>query len=130
MTANARRIELAWRIVAAAGLVLLAALSLTPDPVALSDAPHADKLQHVGAYAGLAWWLAQLEDGQLTQRRTAAMLMLLGVLLEAAQLWIAHRQLSFGDILANGVGVAIGTAVAPPRTRNVLAWLCTRVGDA
>jgi VanZ family protein len=129
MTANARRLEFAWRVVAAAGLVLLAALSLTPDPIALSDAPHVDKLQHLAAYAVLTWWLAQLEDAQLTRRRAAATLMLLGVLLELAQLGIATRELSFGDILANGAGVAIGTAVAPPRTRNVLAWLRTRVGD-
>jgi len=120
---NARALDLAWRIAAAAGLVLLAWLSLTPDPVTLAELPQVDKLQHFAAYAALTLWLAQLDERGSALRERAFALVLLGIAFELAQLSIDHREFSLADIAANVLGVAAGAWLAPPRTPNLLARL-------
>ena len=118
-------VDFAWRAIAALGVCALVWLSLTPDPLTLADLDDFEKLQHVAAYAVLAWWIGQLDDGRRV-RDAAATLLLLGVLLEIAQLGVERREFSSADIAANAIGIAIGSFLAPPRGPRVLATIRAR----
>jgi VanZ family protein len=72
-----------------------------------------DKLEHCAAYAVLAFLPCVYE-----RRRVVAMLLTLaaaiGVLLEFGQLFSPARSFDVYDMLADGIGVMIGAAVAVP----------------
>ena len=79
-----------------------------------------DKIQHFGAYAALALLcMLALERG----RRVAAALsmILLGVLLEAAQHYAPGRTPDLGDALANTLGAFAGMALGYVLTRQASA---------
>ncbi len=93
------------------GLLAVIALSVIPQG-AIPDIGVSDKLGHIAAYAALA--LA----GGIAYRRPrplfmmAAGLLLLGAGLELVQALLPGRFASGYDVLANMVGIALGSAVA------------------
>ena len=79
-----------------------------------------DKIQHIGAYAVLAvLWMLAFEGW----RRVAAALsmILLGVLLEAAQHYAPGRTPDLSDAVANALGVLAGMALGFVLTRQASA---------
>lgn len=91
------------------GLVLVAftALALLPQPVALPDAPFADKWAHLAAYLVLAF----LVDASWPERgfdlpKWGALLGY-GIVIELLQSQIPSRMFSVGDIAANLAGIAL-----------------------
>ncbi|WP_179958226.1 VanZ family protein [Chitinimonas arctica] len=82
--------------------------SLMPGPP-VPDVENGDKLMHLGGYAALAacWSLA------LTGRRGYVLLgsMLFGVLIECLQGLTPYRSFDMMDMLANGCGALLGTAL-------------------
>ncbi len=93
------------------------ALALWPAPE-LSEPwfPHADKVQHGVAFAGLVG-LGCL--GQLRPLvRLCAGLLLLGAAIEVAQSFTATRSAEWADLLADAIGIAIGSLAAAVAQRR------------
>ena len=102
-----------WIAVWALGLALCVALSLGPPvPGAAPLFPHADKLNHALAYAALAWWAMGCFATPAGRRRALLALLVLGAAMEWAQgAFTADRQREGLDLVANAIGVGLGTAL-------------------
>lgn len=89
------------------------ALSLLPPvPGPPPPIPHVDKLGHALAYALLAWWAMGCFASTDGRRRALLGLLALGAALEWAQgEMTADRQRDGLDMLANALGVGLGTAL-------------------
>lgn len=106
------------RVLWAAGGVALAGLigwgSLTPAPD-LASPGYSDKLVHLLAYTVLAGWWALGWRGAFWA--LALTVFGYGALLEALQALGGIRTGSWGDLAANGAGVAAGVFAASPLRR-------------
>lgn len=105
---------MSWRIaVWALGIALCVALSLGPPvPGAVPPFPHADKVNHAVAYALLAWWAMGCFATMAARRRALLALLVLGAALEWAQGALTADRMRDGlDLLANALGVGLGTAL-------------------
>ena len=97
-----------------AGWVLIVgaiAASLWPDAHTLRAMHLDDKVAHVGAYFVLMTWFA----GIYAPRRyplVAVLLLLLGAMLELLQAQLSHRVAEPADLVADGIGIALGCAAA------------------
>ena len=106
------RLHLSW-LWLGLGLVLVATvwfLSLTPKPPSI-DVQQGDKVGHLLAYASLMLWFGWLYPRPMLWR-VALLFLLQGVLLELLQGLSGYRYADGYDMLANGLGVAIGWALA------------------
>jgi VanZ family protein len=95
-------------------------LSLTPHPPKPLDVPLADKLEHAMGYAVLAWWFFQLFPRE-RRWHIAVALFLLGVAIEIAQAFTPTRNFELADMVADGVGVAVGGVLMRTPLRGALA---------
>ena len=100
-------------------LITIVVLSLLP----ASELPGGifnfwDKAQHAMAYAVLAVLAVRAYPGQ-PRLRTSTGLLLLGAVLELAQAASGLRYGEWSDLLANGLGIALGMALVQwlPRLR-------------
>ncbi|MCS6787525.1 MAG: VanZ family protein [Thiobacillaceae bacterium] len=110
-----------WWLTGGCMVLAVVYFSLIPSPPE-ADLPHWDKLNHLAAYAGLAWWFAQLG---LARTPVALALLALGGAVELAQGLIPSRQAGLADMGANVLGVGLGLALAA-RLPNALLWLEAR----
>lgn len=112
----------AWRTLwLATGWALVVAvtyLSLTPKPPPVGVQLW-DKASHAMAYFTLMYWFAQAYPRRLP---VALWVLALGATLEVAQGLTGYREASLLDMLANGLGVALGW-LAAHRLPNALARL-------
>ncbi|MEO6408014.1 MAG: VanZ family protein [Burkholderiaceae bacterium] len=100
-----------WRITLLVLVLVVGYLALTPKPPPGIDLGW-DKLNHACAFAAMA---ASACFGQRSARgRPVAMLALLayGGLIEIAQTFVPGRNGEWADLLADAVGIAVGTALA------------------
>jgi VanZ family protein len=86
-------------------------LSLTPSPPKV-DFEQSDKVGHFLAYGGLMFWFSQLYFERKVRLAYAAGFAAMGVALEFIQGWTGYRSFELYDMLADGVGVALGWAAA------------------
>lgn len=103
-----RAVSWGGRMGLAIGGVGVMVLSLTP---AASLPPYPDlwdKAQHFLAYGALGLCGAIGFPDRRTALRVGAGLVLLGAGLEVGQLFVAGREGSLADVLANGLGAAMG----------------------
>jgi VanZ family protein len=114
-----RTLRLAWWAVGWFGVGLVIYLSLMHGPPELR-VPEGDKIQHMAAYAVLTLWFAQLSANPRHRLATAMALIGLGVALEFVQRTTDYREFSYGDMLADALGVMLGGWLAPPRMPNLL----------
>ena len=116
----------AWLAVWVFGWGLCLVLSLGPPvPGAAPLFPHADKLNHAVAYAALAWWAMGCFASTTGRRRALLALLVLGAAMEWAQgAFTVDRQRDGLDLVANAVGVGLGTALG--LALNLPAWLEAR----
>lgn len=106
------------------GLLIVVALSLIPQDAV--PAPRIwDKASHVMAYAALAATGGVGYRGLRSLFLVGLALLLLGAALELAQSLLPDRISSFQDILANAIGIALGSLLAG--TANAL-WPEPRPG--
>ena len=117
----------AWLSLWGLGWALCVALSLGPPvPGAVPLFPHADKLNHALAYAALAWWAMGCFATTSGRRRALLALLVLGAAMEWAQgAFTVDRQRDGLDLVANTVGVGLGTALG--LALNLPAWLEARL---
>lgn len=101
------RLELArlWYSLAALMLLVVAAASLLPAP----DVGVSDKLSHVITYLVLACWFSLLAVNRAALCWTALGLLAYGMLMELLQGMTSYRYAEWGDVLANGAGVVLGS---------------------
>lgn len=106
-----------WRLLALL-LVVIAWLAFTPAPPDTLDTGW-DKVNHALAFAALAW-VAELAAWPRRGHRWRIALGLLawGVLIELVQGQLPTRSAEWGDVLADGVGIAIGLLLALPCLRG------------
>jgi hypothetical protein len=116
----------AWLALWALGWIVCVVLSLGPAvPGAVPLFPHADKLNHAMAYAALAWWAMGCFATTAGRRRALLSLLVLGAAMEWAQgAFTVDRQRDGLDLVANAVGVGLGTALG--LVLNLPAWLQAR----
>jgi hypothetical protein len=116
----------AWLALWAVGWIVCVVLSLGPAvPGAVPLFPHADKLNHALAYAALAWWAMGCFASTAGRRRALLSLLMLGAAMEWAQgAFTVDRQRDGLDLVANAVGVGLGTALG--LALNLPAWLEAR----
>lgn len=116
----------AWLALWALGWIACVVLSLGPPvPGAALLFPHADKLNHALAYAALAWWAMGCFATTAGRRRALLSLLVLGAAMEWAQgALTSDRQRDGLDLVANAVGVGLGTALG--LALNLPAWLEAR----
>ena len=103
-----RRLHLAigWALI---GAILW--LSLTPQPPQV-DFEHSDKVGHFLAYGGLMFWFCQLYRASRTRLAYALAFIAMGVAIEFVQGWSGYRSFEVNDMVADGIGVLLGWAVA------------------
>ncbi len=105
------------RVIWMVSLLAVIAGSLLPDnspPIQLLGLLHlGDKVLHFAAYALLAF-LPALHEPWQNIAGVAALLVLLGVLLEFGQLLSPGRSFEMGDMMADGTGVCMGLLAGWP----------------
>lgn len=101
------RWHLHWLTAGWVMLVVVVMLSLAPGLVQRASIAHLDKLEHALAYLLLMGWFGGLARPAL-HRWIALALLALGATVEALQGASGWRQAEALDLLADGVGVAIG----------------------
>lgn len=109
-------LPIGWFI--AATMLVLSLLPSPPGPVGLLT----DKQLHALAFACLTLWFA----GIYLRRRygfLALAMIAFGVLIEVAQMGVSRRVSEWGDILADGVGIAIGLLLAVAGLDRWCQWL-------
>ncbi|HEY7238608.1 MAG TPA: VanZ family protein [Burkholderiales bacterium] len=100
-----------WLAVGWAMVAAIVWLSLTPSPPKV-DFEQSDKVGHFLAYGGVMFWFAQLYVERKARLGYAAGFVAMGVSLEFIQGWTGYRDFELYDMLADGVGVALGWAAA------------------
>ncbi|MGY6215906.1 VanZ family protein [Methylolobus aquaticus] len=113
-----------WQGVGWVMVVVVMWLSLTPHPPQPPSLLAWDKAQHLTAYAGLMFWFRQ---AFAPHWRWPAFLLGLGITIELLQGFTGARVADLFDIVANGLGVAIGLILAQSPLGRMLAavdsWL-------
>lgn len=108
-----------WHALGAGLIVAIFYLSLTSLQVSI-PVESGDKIGHIAAYAVLMLWYGQLCGG-FTRRLVLALTFVgMGVAIEFLQRETGYRMFEVADMAADGVGVAVGWVLAPPRLPNVL----------
>lgn len=116
-----------WLAVWAFGWLLCIVLSLIQPPDLGIEVRDGDKIGHLLAYATLSAWSVFLFVSARARWTSALGLVLLGLLLEAAQgMLTEHRLMDARDALANTLGVMLGQCIAWMPARGFLQWLETR----
>lgn len=102
--------------------MVIVVLSLLPGSK-LPDVQVWDKAEHALAYIALAGWFS----GVLLRRHyvfLALGLIVMGILVEIAQGTMAlGRTADFEDVIANGIGVVIGVAIATLGLGRWMLWV-------
>lgn len=109
------------------GFVLLVAyLSLTPDPIDLGQ-PEGLKIDHIVAFGWLMIWFGQIYRTMGRRLLLAAAFCALGVALEYLQGMTGYRVFAYSDMLFNATGAALGLAMTYTPLQNCLRALETKL---
>jgi VanZ family protein len=95
-------------------------LSLIPVEVDLSEGR--DKVAHFIAYGSMTFWFAMLFPGWRRQVGVALAFAAMGVAIEYLQRMTGYRTFEVADMAANGIGAALGWALALTPLGNALDW--------
>lgn len=109
-----------WRALAWVLVLVTVVLSLLPEPPTLPDILGWDKALHTLAYLVLMWWFRAVYGSHW---RWPLFLLGLGVGLELLQGLSGIRTPDFHDVIADGLGILIGTALARTPLGRALVWL-------
>ncbi|MEE9320867.1 MAG: VanZ family protein [Granulosicoccus sp.] len=82
-----------------------------------------DKVLHLGVYASLMGWFAQIFRHDLTRLLLVVGLVLMGIGMEFLQSMVPSRQFEVLDMIANTSGVVLAWALAYTWVGNVLPWM-------
>jgi VanZ family protein len=81
-----------------------------------------DKVAHFVAYGSMAFWFAMLFQGRARQAAIAIAFAAMGVGIEFLQGMTDYRSFDPADMIANGIGAALGWGLAQTPLGNALGW--------
>ena len=113
----------AWYLLGALMLLLVAVASLMPAP----QVGVGDKVSHLVTYAVLGAWFGLLASNRLILGWTVVGLLGYGILLELLQGTTSYRFAEWADVVANGGGILIGTALCFTPLKRLLAYVDQRL---
>jgi VanZ family protein len=96
-------------------------LSLIPLNVDLEEGR--DKVAHFVAYGSMVFWFSLLFEGRVRQLAIAIAFATMGVSIEFLQGMTDYRTFDVADMMANGIGAAIGWGLAQTPLGNALDWV-------
>jgi VanZ family protein len=96
-------------------------LSLIPLNVDLEEGR--DKVAHFIAYGSMTFWFALLFKGRIRQLAIAIVFAAMGVAIEYLQRMTGYRTFDVADMIANGIGAALGWGLAQTPLGNALGWV-------
>ena len=103
------------------GMVLsVFVLSLIPLDVDLQEGR--DKVAHCIAYASLTFWFAMLFRGWARQLGVALAFAAMGVAIEYLQRMTGYRTFDVADMIAGGIGAALGFVLVQTPLGRALDW--------
>lgn len=108
-----------WWLVGAAMWAFIIYASLTTHPVSLPGR-FSDKVLHFSGYFGVTAWYAQLYLRSSVRQRQLFIFVMMGVVLEFAQLLVAERSFEWADMLANASGVVVAGLLMRSRLERLL----------
>jgi VanZ family protein len=94
------------------GLAATLAICVVPLPAAAPTLPHLDKVEHALGFALLASYAVLLFANPRARRAAAFGLIGFGIAIEAVQAWLPWRSADPLDMLADALGVLIGSRLA------------------
>ena len=112
-----------WYLLGALMLLLVGVASLMPAP----QVGVGDKVSHLVTYAVLGAWFGLLAANRLILGWTVAGLLGYGILLELLQGTTSYRFAEWADVVANGGGILIGTALYFTPLKRLLAYVDQRL---
>ena len=121
---SALRLKKFWYLLGAVMLLAVGVASLMPVPP--QDGVN-DKLLHLLTYVVLGAWFALLAQNRAALALSGLGLICYGALIEVLQGLTGYRVAEWGDMLANGLGVALGLMCYPTPLRSVLRWIDKRL---
>ena len=110
-------------------ILLIGYLSLTPSPPTPLVFPHADKLEHLVAYALLMGWFCQIYSARRQRIYLALACIAYGGIIELLQGWGGHRYAEWADLLADSLGVALGWLLNTTSLQYFLTRLDARLAS-
>ena len=114
------RLRFIWLMIGYLLVFVVVFLSITSQPIELSDFSHEDKLFHALAYFSLMAWFAQIYHDRFQRNMIALTFIVMGLLLEYVQSLSPVRVADPMDMLANSTGVALGLLLAHTALKNLL----------
>ena len=102
---HAAQLTRLWLVGGWLGILVTLVLSLTP-PLLDEGSGHTDKIVHLGGYAVLMFWWAQLITRQ--RWKLAVAVIVFSIMIELLQGLTPNRQPDVLDALANSCGVLLG----------------------
>lgn len=112
-----------WQCAGWALIGLVTVLSLVPSPPETLSFQGGDKILHLAAYTGLTLWFGAIYLPGRRLCRIAALLVLLGLLLELAQGLTGYRSLQGPDMAANTLGVCVGWLLSRTRLSQAFVFI-------
>ena len=109
-----------WLLLGWGMVFSVAVLSLVPLDIDLSH--NRDKFAHFIAYGSMTFWFAMLFPGRARQLAIALGFAAMGVAIEFLQRMTGYRTFDVADMVANGIGVAIGWGLALTSLARALEW--------
>lgn len=124
-----------WVFVGLTGLAAIVYVHLTGGPHhVLTFHTHADKLEHIFAFAAAMLWFGQLYRRGMERSLVCICLILTGIVLEYVQHALGHYDpVEYGDMAADGIGACLGWLLLRTRLDHVIEridrWLARLRAD-
>lgn len=110
----------AWLFLGWGMVVVVVVSSLIPLDVDLQEGR--DKVAHFIAYGSMTFWFAMLFEGRGRQLAVTLAFAAMGVAVEFLQAMTDYRTFDVGDMIANGIGAALGFGLVRTPLGKALDW--------
>jgi VanZ family protein len=110
----------AWLVLGWGMVVVVLVSSLIPLDVDLQEGR--DKIAHAIAYGSMTFWFAMLFRGRARQLGVALAFAAMGVAVEYLQRMTEYRTFDVADMIANGIGAALGFGLVQTPLGRALDW--------
>jgi VanZ family protein len=110
----------AWLLLGWGMVVVVLVSSLIPLDVDLQEGR--DKIAHAIAYGSMTFWFAMLFRGRARQLGVALAFAAMGVAVEYLQRMTEYRTFDVADMIANGIGAALGFGLVQTPLGRALDW--------